>query len=128
IMGVPDYVPAEMTDGPVTVDPTSFGSFSEGLLNVSKVKTGPATIARLTYSGGKYYMHILKGEAVAPRSWEEAGWTPPAPQLPSVEFKFDDCTVPEFAQKVIAQHYIIAYGDCSEVLKDYCTVAGIELW
>jgi L-fucose isomerase-like protein len=128
LIGVPDYVPGEVTDGPITVDPTSFGAFSEGLLNVSKVKTGPATLARLTYSGGKYYMHILPGEAITPRSWEEAGWTPPAPQLPSLEFKFNDVTVDEFADKVIAQHYIIAYGDQTEVLKDYCKIAGIEMW
>ncbi len=40
LMGVPDYVPTEIVNGPVTVLPTSFGEFGEGLLNVSKLKTG----------------------------------------------------------------------------------------
>ena len=40
LMGVPDYVPTAIVDGSVTVLPTSFGEFGEGLLNVSKLKTG----------------------------------------------------------------------------------------
>ena len=128
LIGVPDYVPAQVTDGPVTVDPNAFGDFSEGLLNVSKVKTGRAVLSRLTHKNGKYYMHILPGEAVTPPAWEEAGWAPPAPQLPSVAFKFDNVSVEEFADKVIAQHYILTYGDQTELLLDYCRIAGIEMW
>jgi hypothetical protein len=71
-------------------------------------------------------MHIVTGEAVAPRSWEEAGWEPPAPQLPSMEF-IPDCTVDEFAQKVYGQHYFIAYGDHRQKLEDFCFLLGIEV-
>lgn len=126
LAGVPDFVPAEVVDGPVTVNPTSFGGFSEGILNVSKVKTGTLTMCRTAFTGGRYVMHIATGQGVRPRSWEEAGWQPPAPQLPGLEIVLDT-PVEEFAEKVLSQHYIICYGDNSELLKDYCKIAGIEV-
>jgi L-fucose isomerase-like protein len=125
IAGVPDYVPAEITDGQTTVMPAAFGELSEGILNVSKVKTGELTMCRLTYSNGKYYMHMVKGEGISPRKWEEAGWTQPAPQLPGLEIKMDD--VENFAQNVMCQHYIIAYGDHTEAMKNLCDILGVEL-
>jgi L-fucose isomerase-like protein len=126
LIGVPDYVPAEVTDGPIKVNPTSFGQLSEGILNVSKVKTGRATMCRLGSRGDKYTMHLLTGEAVTPRKWEEAGWDPPAPQLPSLEF-IPDTPVEEFAEKVMSQHCIITYGDNSEIIKDMCRILDIEV-
>ena len=125
LAGVPDYVPAEVVDGQVTVMPAAFGELSEGILNVSKVKTGELTMCRLTYSNGKYYMHMVKGEGISPRKWEEAGWTQPAPQLPGLEIKMDD--VENFAQNVMCQHYIIAYGDHTEAMKNLCDILGVEM-
>jgi L-fucose isomerase-like protein len=127
LMGVPDYVPSEVVEGRVRVLPwPGFGGLKDGILNVSKVKTGRATICRLASRGDHYKLHVVTGEAVAPRSWEEAGWEPPAPQLPSVEF-IPDCSVEEFAQKVYGQHYIIVYGDHREGLVDLCKLLGIEV-
>ena len=126
LMGVPDYVPTEIVDGPVTVMPTSFGDFGEGLLNVSKVKTGEVTISRLGHTGDKYSMHIVTGSAVSPRKWEEAGWEPPGPQLPSLEIKLD-CEMDDFVQKVMSQHYIISYGNNREALEDLCHILGIAV-
>jgi L-fucose isomerase-like protein len=126
LLGVPDYVPSEVVDGQVTVLPwPGFGGLSDGVLNVSQVKAGRMTLCRLGYRGDRYWMHIVTGEAVPPRPWEEAGWEPPAPQLPSVEF-IPDAGVEDFAHKVLAQHYIIAYGDHRAVLADLCSVLGIE--
>jgi len=125
LLGVPDYVPSEIVDGPVTVMPTAFGEFGEGLLNVSKVKTGKVTVARLTHTGNRYALHMATGQAVTPRKWEEAGWTPPAPQLPSLEVILDS-PVDDFVQKVLGQHYILSYGDNTEVLKDLCRILGVE--
>ncbi|MBR5507947.1 MAG: hypothetical protein IKV88_07880 [Clostridia bacterium] len=125
LAGVPDYVPAEVTDGGVTVMPAAFGELSEGILNVSKVKQGEVTMCRLTYDDGMYYMHMVKGEGITPRKWEEAGWTQPAPQLPGLEIMLDD--VEDFAQKVMCQHYIISYGDNTEVIKNLCDILGIEV-
>lgn len=126
LIGVPDYVPAEVVDGKVKVCPTSFGSFSEGILNVSKVKTGRVTLCRLIGKGDKYRMHIVTGEAITPGPWEEAGWTPPAPQLPSLEVILDS-NIEEFADKVASQHYIVSYGDNTVVLKDFCKLLGIDV-
>jgi L-fucose isomerase-like protein len=126
LIGVPDFVPTEVVEGPVTVLPSKFGQLGEGVLNVSKVKTGRVTLCRLTYRGNRYALHLLTGEAVAPRSWEEAGWAPPAPQLPSLEIILDT-PVEEFAQKVLSQHYILAYGDWTAELIDLCRLLGIEV-
>ena len=125
LAGVPDYVPAEITDGQTTVIPAAFGELNEGILNVSKVKTGALTMCRLFFENGKYYMHMVTGEGVTPRKWEEAGWTQPAPQLPGLEIKLDD--VEAFAQNVMCQHYIISYGDNTARVRNLCNILGIEI-
>jgi L-fucose isomerase-like protein len=124
LFGVPDYVPSEVVDGPVKVTSASFGQIGEGVLNVSKVKTGKLTLCRLASSGDKYTMHMATGQAVEPRKWEEAGWKQPAPQLPSLEVALD---VHDFAKKVLSQHYIISYGDNTEAFKDLCELLNIEV-
>ncbi len=126
VMGVPDYVPAEIVDGKITVMPNAFGNFGEGLLNVSKLKTGLLTLCRLTYTRGRYAMHIAMGTARKPEKWEEAGWAPPAPQLPSLEVIFD-FPVENFIQQVMGQHYIMSYGDNRAVLHALCEVLKIEV-
>lgn len=125
IAGVPDYVPAAVVDGDVTVMPAAFGELSEGILNVSRVKTGFLTMCRLTTINGKYYMHMVTGNGKTPGKWEEAGWTQPAPQLPGLEIELDD--VPAFAENVMCQHYIISYGDNTGVITDLCKILGIEI-
>ncbi len=126
LMGVPDYVPSEIVDGDVKVMPTAFGGFGEGLLNVSKLKTGKVTICRLSYSGSDYSMHIATGLAREPAKWEEAGWAPPAPQLPSLEIVFD-APADDFVQKVLSQHYIISYGDNRDALEAICSILDIRV-
>ncbi len=125
LAGVPDYIPAEATDGDVTVMPAAFGELSEGILNVSRVKPGKLTMCRLTYDDGQYYMHMVTGEGITPRKWEEAGWTQPAPQLPGLEILLDD--VEAFAENVMCQHYIISYGDNTEVIENLCDMLGIAI-
>lgn len=126
LMGVPDFVPSEVVDGKVRVTTTQFGEFSGGVLNISKVKTGRVTLCRLTSTGDRYALHLLTGEAVQPRKWEEAGWDPPAPQLPSLEVILDT-PVEEFAQKVMSQHYIIAYGDHRAAFQNLCALLDIDV-
>ena len=126
LMGVPDYVPAEIVDGKIAVMPNAFGDFGEGLLNVSKLKTGTVTLSRLACVDGEYCMHISLAEARPPSKWEEAGWAPPAPQLPSQEMIFD-YPVEEFIQKVMSQHYIISYGDNRKLLSDFASIFSIKL-
>ena len=127
LIGVPDFIPVPATDGDVTLLPAAFGLLSSSLLNVSKVKTGYVTCARLVYVNGKYRMHVYTADARTPQPWNEFGWDDPAPQLPSLEVFPDSCTVEEFAQKVSGQHVIVAYGDYTAQIKDFCTLMGIEL-
>ncbi len=125
LIGVPDYIPESATDGKITVLPAAFGNFSASLLNVSKVKTGYVTCARLIYERGQYFMHMYTGEAKEPPVWEEFGWEQPAPQLPSLEVFPDSCSVEEFSGKVSSQHVIIAYGNHTETLRDICALMNI---
>ena len=126
LMGVPDYVPSEIVDGPVTVLPTAFGKLSEGLLNISRIKTGKVTLCRLAYTGTDYSLHLVTGTARKPRRWEEAGWAPPAPQLPGLEIVLDG-PVDTFIQQVGGQHYILSYGDNTEALQDLCRLLGVKV-
>ena len=125
LAGVPDYIPAEVALDGVTVMPAAFGELSEGILNVSKVKPGKVTMCRLTYDDGQYYMHMVTGEGITPRKWEEAGWTQPAPQLPGLEILLED--VERFAELVMCQHYIISYGDNTELIENLCDILGITV-
>ena len=125
LAGVPDYIPAEVAMDGVTVMPAAFGELSEGILNVSKVKPGLVTMCRLTYDDGQYYMHMVTGEGITPRKWEEAGWTQPAPQLPGLEILLEDTE--SFAQNVMCQHYVISHGDNTEVIENLCDMLGIQI-
>lgn len=125
LAGVPDYVPEEVVDGKTTILPATFGELSQGLLNVSKVKTGELVMCRLTYLDGKYCMHVVNGEGTTPQPWEECGWDKPAPQLPSLKIKLDDTE--SFVQNIMGQHYIISYGNNLEVIKDFCKLCNIEI-
>ncbi len=127
LIGVPDFITQSATQGDVMVLPTAFGLLSASLLNVSKVKTGYVTCTRLIYINGKYKMHVYTADAKTPAKWEECGWEAPAPQLPSLEVFPDDCSVEEFAQKVSSQHVIVAYGDYTEALRDFCKLNDIEM-
>jgi len=126
LVGVPDFIPGVVAEGKVRARISRFGMLSSGVLNISQVKTGRVTLCRLASRGENYKMHVITGEAVPPRHWEEAGWDQPAPQLPSLEIILDG-SVEDFAQKVLGQHYIIAYGDHSNQLVDFCRLLGIEV-
>ena len=126
LVGVPDFVPSAVAQGRVRARIARFGQLSAGVLNISKVKTGRVTLCRLSSRGDRYRMHIAIGEAVTPRRWEEAGWDQPAPQLPGLEIILDD-PIEDFAEKVMSQHYILAYGDHRRQYIDFCRLLGIEV-
>jgi len=70
-------------------------------------------------------MHICTGEGKG-MAWEEAGWDDPATQLPSLEV-FLDVPRDDFTQKISGQHYMIAYGDHHQALKDFCYLKDIRV-
>ena len=61
-----------------------------------------------------------------PETWEEAGWQPPAPQLPSLEITLH-APVEDFMGKVLGQHYIVSYGDNTRLYKDVCRILGVDI-
>ena len=126
LAGVPDFIASDMIDGDTyTVLPAAFGMLSQGILNVSKVKTGTLTMSRLVYKDGKYIMHIILGNGKNPPKWEECGWDQPAPQLSALEIEIP--SVERFAENVACQHYIITYGDNREIIANLCAILGIEV-
>ena len=127
LAGVPDFVAADMVDGDTyTVIPAAFGALNQGILNVSKVKTGTVTMSRLTYQNGKYVMQMVLGVGQTPPKWEECGWDWPAPQLSALEIELP--SVERFADNVACQHYIITYGDNRAKIKNLCSILGIEVF
>ena len=126
LVGVPDFIPREVTEGEQVIKPSTFGLLSTSLLNVSKFKTGRVTMCRLIDKGGKYVMQLVTGDASQPPKWEECGWEPPAPRLPSLEIR-PDCGVKEFARNVSGQHTILSYGDNTQVIRELCDILGIEV-
>ena len=127
LAGVPDFVAADMVDGDTyTVIPAAFGALNQGILNVSKVKTGTVTMSRLTYMNGKYVMQMVLGNGKTPPKWEECGWDQPAPQLSALEIILP--SVERFADNVACQHYIITYGDNRAKIKNLCSILGIEVF
>ncbi len=127
LIGVPDYVPVPAIEGDVELLPTAFGLLEKSLLNVSRVKTGCVTCARLTYKKGRYALHMYTADAQEPPAWNEYGWAPPAPQLPSLRVYPDSCSVEAFAQLVSSQHVIVSYGNHTEALRDLCKLLDIEV-
>ena len=126
LAGVPDFIASDMIDGNTyTVLPAAFGMLSQGILNVSKVKTGTLTMSRLVYKDGKYIMHVILGNGKNPPKWEECGWDQPAPQLSALEIEIP--SVERFAENVACQHYIITYGDNREIIANLCAILGIEV-
>ncbi len=126
LAGVPDFIAADMIDGDTyTVLPAAFGLLSQGILNVSKVKTGTLTMSRLVYKNGEYTMQVILGNGKTPPKWEECGWDQPAPRLSALEIEIGD--VEKFADNVACQHYIITYGDNREKIKSLCDILGIKV-
>ena len=127
LVGVCGFVPTAFIDGgKISVRGHSWGGSSGGVVNTGQVKPGRVTLARLSLHGAPYRMHIVTGEGVRPRPWEELGWAPPAPNFPSLEI-IPDCAVDEFAQKALAQHYAVVYGDHKDKLADLCRMLDIEV-
>jgi len=127
LTGVCGFIPPGVVEGPICVTGYGgWGGLSAGAMNISKMRTGRVTISKLFSRGDQYKMHIVTGEGLTPRKWEELGWNPPAPRFPGLEIVLD-IPVEEFAQKVASQHYIVAYGDQQEKLEDLCNILGIEI-
>src|SRR5574341_567047 len=127
LTGVCGFVPNSFIDGgKVSVRGHTWGGSSGGIVNTAQMKTGKVTLARISLHGERYRMHVVTGEGVKPRPWEELGWAPPAPNFPSLEI-IPDGGVEQFAAKTLAQHYAVVYGDHRQKLVDLCELLDIEV-
>jgi L-fucose isomerase-like protein len=127
LTGVCGFTPTSFTDGgKVSVRGHTWGGSSGGIVNTAQMKAGRVTLARLSLHGERYRMHVLTGDGVKPRAWEELGWAPPAPNFPSLEI-IPDGGMEAFAHKALAQHYAVVYGDHRQRLVDLCDLLDIEV-
>ena len=126
LIGVPDFVPREVVDGALTVLPSRFGDFGEGRPQCLEAEDGPRHPLP-SHRRGRPLLHAHDDG--------HRGFSPrlggmrlgaPAPQLPSLEVILDG-PVEDFAQQVMSQHYIIAYGDATAEVRELCVLLGIEV-
>ena len=126
LVGTCGFLPFDFAEKPVKVRSANLGDFFVGLSNVSQVKTGMVTFARLYKTGDSYRMFLSKGEARPPVKWIELGWEEPTPDFPSMLLKLS-MPVQEYLEKVPGQHIICVYGDHVEQMKDLCRLLDIEV-
>ena len=126
LVGTCGFMPFDFVEGPVKVRSANLGDFFVGLSNVSRVKTGTVTFARLYKSGESYRMFLSRGEAKPPMKWVELGWEEPTPDFPSMLIKLE-MPVQRYMENVPGQHIIVAYGDHVEEMKDLCKLMDIEV-
>jgi len=126
LVGVCGFIPRDFIEGDFTIRAANLGEFNYGISNVSKMKTGEVTYARLYETGGEYKLFLNKGEALPNPKWTEAGWCEPTPDFPSVLLK-PGMDLQHYQETVPGQHIIIVYGDYVKDLELFCRFMGIEV-
>ena len=126
LIGTCGFMPFDFADGEIRAKSSNLGDFFVGISNISKVKTGTMTFARLFKSGDRYKMFLSKGEAQAPMKWIELGWEEPTPDFPSVLLKLE-MSVQHYMENVPGQHIILTCGDHVEQMKTLCALMEIEV-
>ncbi len=120
VMGACGFAPFAMGLGKPKVDRTT--ELYEGLANCTTYKEGEVTIARMGYTPDrKLKMHVGHGQAHLPRKFQEIGCLP----YPAMEVEMKGLG-DEFAQRMLSQHYAIAYGDIRAELRELLHLTGIE--
>lgn len=127
LVGVCGYTPCSYVAGQNCASVYGgWGGLNAGVMSTSPMKTGTVTVARLGYRGENYFIHLAKAEGVKPRRWEELGWNAPAPQFPGLELELD-VPVQQFVDRIVSQHYLIAYGDHVEAVKQVAKLLDIKV-
>jgi len=126
LVGICGFIPRDFIEGDFTIRAANLGEFNYGISNVSKMKTGEVTYARLYETDGEYKLFLNKGEALPNPKWTEAGWCEPTPDFPSVLLK-PGMDLQHYQETVPGQHIIIVYGDYVKDLELFCRFMGIEV-
>ena len=126
LVGVCGFVPKDMIEGDMKIRSANLGEFNTGISNVSKMKTGECTYARLFEDDGKYKLFLHKGEALPNPKWTEHGWCEPTPDFPSILLK-PGMDIQKYLNTVPGQHIVMMYGDWVEDIKLLCYFMDIEV-
>ena len=126
LIGTCGFLPYDLADGDPKARSTKLGDFFNGIGNVSKMKEGTLTMARLVQHDTGYKMFLTKGEAKSPPKWTELGWEEPSPDYPSLLVK-PEMSVQDYMENVPSQHIIVVHGDYTREMKELCKLMDIEL-
>lgn len=126
LVGICGFVPRDFVDGDFRFRSANLGEFNTGISNVSKMKNGEVTYARLYETKGQFKLFLAKGEATPNPKWTEAGWCEPTPDFPSVLLK-PGMSVQRYLDTVPGQHIVMIYGDWVEDMKMLCKFMDIEV-
>ena len=126
LVGTCGFLPFDFIDGPAKARSTNLGDFFTGMGQVSRVRTGTVTFARLFKDGEGYGMFLSKAEARTPGKWIELGWEEPTPDFPSLVLKLE-MPLRSYVENVPGQHIILVFGDHVESLKDLCALMDIAV-
>lgn len=127
LVGVCGYTPCSYVCGQNKASVYGgWGGLNAGVMSTSAMNTGTVTLARLGYRGENYFLHVAKAQGERPRRWEELGWNAPAPQFPGLELTLD-IPVERFVEKIVSQHYLIAYGDHVDAIKNVAKLLDVQI-
>lgn len=126
LVGVCGFIPKDFVEGDLTIRSANLGEFNYGISNISKMKTGEVTYARLFETHGTYKMFLSNGEALPNPCWTEAGWCEPYPDFPSILLK-PHMDIQHYQETVPGQHIILVYGDYVKDLEMFCKFMNIEV-
>lgn len=126
LVGVCGFVPKDFVAGGQRIRSANLGEFNTGVSNVSKMKTGLVTYARLYQSEGRYKLFLALGEALPNPKWTESGWVEPTPDFPSVLLK-PGMSVQDYLERVPGQHIVMVYGDWVREMKALCKLLDVEV-
>lgn len=125
LVGACGFMPPAFVEGPLKIRATDLGETIRGVSNVSAVRTGQVTFARLYRENNRFKMFFSRGEALPNPRWTEIGWSEPTPAFPSVRLQLE-IPVSRYLENVPGQHIVLAYGDWTDALERLCGLLGVE--
>ncbi len=126
LVGVCGFVPKEFIQGDFVIRAANLGEFNTGISNVSQMKTGTVTYARLFETHGRFKMFLGLGEAKPNPKWTEAGWCEPTPDFPSFLLE-PGMDLQRYQETVPGQHILVVYGDWLKDMEMFCRFMDIDV-